>query len=577
MALNAPAWLLANAFTKDTANEFGAVKGAPCTVGDVTFDADGNTVVELVWTNSAGQTRITPATIKKGEKGDTGETGEQGPKGDIGATGERGEKGDKGDRGVGIESITKQSTSGLTDTYLITFADGTTTTYDVVNGANVTKVSQLENDSEFITNATIGLINYYMKDEVYNKAKIDELLRNVGAGLSVKIVSSLPTEEISGTTIYLINTTGSNYNQYMYIDGDWASLGSTSVDLSSYYNKAQVDTMLLEYITASTLLTQLMQYTKTADLAKVAKSNDYNDLDNLPEIPDVSGIKPYTDTLQDSSNTAPTSKALYDAVQTVNQEVGKKANTTDLNNYAKKTDIPTDYLTENALMPYAKAEDVEAVTGDLAGLETTEKSSLVGAVNEVNTTLGELESALGDKADKNAALNSLEIKNSYTATQIIPWIDGTHYRSFEDKSNNTYTDIVTNNGIAKIARTENGILKKSEEIATMDKIIPSIRLESGFKVVAYSDRAITGNSKLECLENWVTNALSKYGDNLVIIGNIFNMPYIDGFAIVNVWGSKKDGILGASGILVDQEGMYYYHVTNGISESGTLTKINQST
>ena len=86
MALNAPAWLLANAFTKDTANEFGAVKGAPCTVGDVTFDADGNTVVELVWTNSAGQTRTTSATIKKGEKGDKGDTGEQGPKGDSGAS-----------------------------------------------------------------------------------------------------------------------------------------------------------------------------------------------------------------------------------------------------------------------------------------------------------------------------------------------------------------------------------------------------------------------------------------------------------------------------------------------------------
>ena len=86
MALNAPAWLLANAFTKDTANEFGAVKGAPCTVGDVTFDADGNTVVELVWTNSAGQTRTTSATIKKGEKGDKGDQGIQGPKGDSGAS-----------------------------------------------------------------------------------------------------------------------------------------------------------------------------------------------------------------------------------------------------------------------------------------------------------------------------------------------------------------------------------------------------------------------------------------------------------------------------------------------------------
>ena len=466
MALNAPAWLLANAFTKDTANEFGAVKGAPCTVGDVTFDADGNTVVELVWTNSAGQTRTTPATIKKGEKGNTGETGEQGPKGDIGETGERGEKGDKGEKGVGIESITKQSTSGLTDTYLITFADGTTTTYDVVNGANVTKVSQLENDSEFITNATIGLINYYMKDEVYNKAKIDELLRNVGAGLSVKIISSLPTEEISGTTIYLINTTGSNYNQYMYIDGDWASLGSTSVDLSSYYNKAQVDTMLLGYITASTLLTQLMQYTKTADLAKVAKSNDYNDLDNLPEIPDVSGIKPYTDTLQDSSKTAPTSKALYDAVQTVNQEVGKKANTTDLDNYAKKTDIPT-------TLP-ANGGNADTVNNHTVKSDVPENAVFTDTIYDDT----EINAKLNGKADKNAVLNSLEIVNGYTTAQIIPWDDGTHYRSYEDKSSNTYTDIVTKDGVAKIAKIENGVMTKLEELATMNKVANSIIRES---------------------------------------------------------------------------------------------------
>ena len=115
-----------------------------------------------------------------------------------------------------------------------------------------------------------------------------------------------------------------------------------------------------------------------------------------------------------------------------------------------------------------------------------------------------------------------------------------------------------NDGVAKISKVENGTLTKNVELATMDKLVPSTRLEGGFKVVAYSDRTITGNSKLECLENWVTNALSKYISNLVIIGNIFNSPYIDGFAIVNVWGKDTEGILGASGILVDQEGVYYY-------------------
>ena len=72
----------------------------------------------------------------KGDKGDTGATGakgEKGDKGDTGATGAKGEKGDKGDAGVGIVSIVKTATNGNVDTYTITFTDGTTTTFEIVN------------------------------------------------------------------------------------------------------------------------------------------------------------------------------------------------------------------------------------------------------------------------------------------------------------------------------------------------------------------------------------------------------------------------------------------------------------
>ena len=55
-------------------------------------------------------------TLVKGDKGDTGNTGP------TGATGN------------GIASITKTSTSGLVDTYTITYTDGTTTTFEVTNG-----------------------------------------------------------------------------------------------------------------------------------------------------------------------------------------------------------------------------------------------------------------------------------------------------------------------------------------------------------------------------------------------------------------------------------------------------------
>ena len=49
--------------------------------------------------------------------------------------GEKGNKGDPGEDGVGISNITKVSTQGLVDTYAITYTDGTSTTFQVTNGA----------------------------------------------------------------------------------------------------------------------------------------------------------------------------------------------------------------------------------------------------------------------------------------------------------------------------------------------------------------------------------------------------------------------------------------------------------
>lgn len=360
---------VAKKFTKDSLKGAGALKGANCTIKSIEAVPEGNKVV-FEWTLTDGSKKSDSIIVKDGVDGKDGKDGIDG------IDGEKGDKGDQGEKGVGIESITKKSSAGLVDTYQIVFTDGTESSFDVVNGANITKTSQLENDSNFITNVVNNLLNYYTKDEVYTKANIDELLRNVGAGLSVKIVSVLPTEEISGTTIYLIKTSGNNYNQYMWIDNAWANLGSTTVDLSNYYTKGKVDEILLGYVTKDVLTSVLIDYVKKSELAKVATSNDYNDLNNLPQIPDVSGIKPYTNVLQDSDGTAPTSKALYDAVSGINSEVEKKAKSSDV--------------------------------GNISELSTTDKSSAVAAINEVNDSLVGIESALDDKADK-AELNAIPL------------------------------------------------------------------------------------------------------------------------------------------------------------------------
>ena len=48
--------------------------------------------------------------------------------------GEQGEQGEQGETGNGISNISKTSSSGLVDTYTITYTNGNATTYDVTNG-----------------------------------------------------------------------------------------------------------------------------------------------------------------------------------------------------------------------------------------------------------------------------------------------------------------------------------------------------------------------------------------------------------------------------------------------------------
>lgn len=107
-----------------------------------------------------------------------------------------------------------------------------------------TKLSDFTDDQGFIDNTVNNLTNYYLKTETYTQTEVNGLISQL-ASLSVEIVETLPTENISTTTIYLVNVSGTtNYAQWMYINSAWANIGNTSVDLSNYYTKGQADTLL---------------------------------------------------------------------------------------------------------------------------------------------------------------------------------------------------------------------------------------------------------------------------------------------------------------------------------------------
>ena len=114
-------------------------------------------------------------------------------------------------------------------------------------------VSDLTNDSGFITVNTNSLINYYLKTETYSQAEVDEIVGKLNR-LTTEIVTELPTENISTTTIYLVKVDETNnYTQHMYIGDSWADLGSTTIDLSGYVSTQQLTTALADYAKSTDL------------------------------------------------------------------------------------------------------------------------------------------------------------------------------------------------------------------------------------------------------------------------------------------------------------------------------------
>ena len=114
-------------------------------------------------------------------------------------------------------------------------------------------LSELTNDSGYITVNVDNLVNYYLKTETYSQAEVDEIVGKLNR-LTTEIVTELPTENISTTTIYLVKVDDTNnYTQHMYIGDAWADLGSTTIDLSGYVSTQQLTTALADYVKSTDL------------------------------------------------------------------------------------------------------------------------------------------------------------------------------------------------------------------------------------------------------------------------------------------------------------------------------------
>lgn len=93
---------------------------------------------------------------------------------------------------------------------------------------------------------TNNLVNYYLKSETYTKQEVLDLIGSVST-LHFEIVEQLPLVGESNV-IYLLpvseSAEGNIYDEYIYVNSAWEKIGSTSIDLSNYYTKEEVDELV---------------------------------------------------------------------------------------------------------------------------------------------------------------------------------------------------------------------------------------------------------------------------------------------------------------------------------------------
>lgn len=105
------------------------------------------------------------------------------------------------------------------------------------------------------TNATAALtIPEYVTDlsdasDYSTTIQTNKLISDAVAGLAVaklsyEIVQTLPTSDIDTSTVYMIkDEEGKYYDEYMYINNQWAHLGTNEVDLSQYAKLTDIPTV----------------------------------------------------------------------------------------------------------------------------------------------------------------------------------------------------------------------------------------------------------------------------------------------------------------------------------------------
>lgn len=127
---------------------------------------------------------------------------------------------------------------------------------DAIDSLDASLSGSIENiiDVEISNQIKSSIVDNLLSDDVNKSlsAKQGKILKGIIdnlANIQFLVVDVLPSSDIKSNIIYLVKKKGSGtdvHDEYIYIENNWEKIGGTSIDLTNYYTKEEVDERLSE-------------------------------------------------------------------------------------------------------------------------------------------------------------------------------------------------------------------------------------------------------------------------------------------------------------------------------------------